>query len=157
MKDCFRLLLIIAAIALTGCGGTMNGTVHAQGSSTPAILSGTCDTSNLPTAYMIGLGGADGCVSLTGSGNTGLPIPSAGTLQNLRVLTASEGAVVTVYINGTASALTCAVPGNGFAPGSNCSDTTHTVSVAAGDLVAVQAATTTASSIGFTQVSLEKQ
>jgi hypothetical protein len=157
MKDSVTLLLIIAAVSMTGCGGSMNSTVHAQGNSTPAILSGTCDTSNLPTAYMIGLGAADGCISLTGSSNTGLPMPSAGTLQNLRVLTASEGAVVTVYINGSASALTCTIPGNGFTPGSKCSDTTHTVSVSAGDLVAVQAATTSASSIGFTQVSLEKQ
>jgi len=156
MKYGLTILLFVVAAAMAGCG-SMTSTVHAQQDTTPAILSGFCNSSNLTTAYMMGLGAGDGCTSLTGSSNTGLPVPSAGTLQNLRVLTATQGAIVTVYVNGNPSPLTCTVAGTGPAPGSKCSDTSHTVSVSAGDLVTVQAVTTSAASIEFTQVSLEKQ
>jgi hypothetical protein len=151
------LFLLILVVIMSGCGGSMQGTVHAQANATPAILSAHCTSSNSSIAYMAGLGGDESCNSLTGSSNTGLPIPSAGTLQNLRVFAPQGGMVVTVFINGTASATTCTVSGSSFAFGNNCSDTTHTTAVSAGDLVSIQASKSGVSSIEFMQVSLEKQ
>jgi hypothetical protein len=108
---------------------------------------------------MTGLGSTNGfCGSATGSDNTGLPMPSAGVLANLRVLSPNTGAVVTVLINGKSSPLTCTIPGSGaFAPGSTCSDGAHTANVAAGDLVAVKITATAQSTVQATEVALEKQ
>jgi hypothetical protein len=142
----------------TGCGGGLDTTVHAAAATTPAILSGYCPASNTSTAFMVNMGASDDCNSLTGTSNTGLPIPSAGTLQNMRVLSGSTGAVVTVLVNGQPTAITCTVPGAGtFTPGSSCQDGTHTQPVSAGDLVTIQATTSVSSIVQGTQVSLEKQ
>lgn len=149
-------LLTLFILATIGCGG-VNDTVHAA-SATPAILSGYCNNSNLPTAYMTNMGGSDICNSLTGTPQTGVPIPSAGTLQNLRVMSASTGSVWTVLVNGTATEITCTIPGTGSAvPGSVCSDTQHSRALNGGDLVTIQATTTLANSVVWSQVSLEKQ
>ena len=100
MKPKLLFLSLIPTITIIACGGTMSSTVHAQQNSTAAILSGHCAASNLPIAFMIGLGATDEtCNSNTGSNNTGLPVPSAGTLQNLRALSSSGGAIVTIFIN----------------------------------------------------------
>ena len=96
--------------------------------------------------------------SVTGQPVPCSPIPSSGTLQNMRVLSGSTGAVVTVLVNGQPTSITCTVAGTGaFVPGSSCQDNTHSQPVSAGDLVAIQAATAVASSIQEMQVSLEKQ
>jgi hypothetical protein len=162
MKINTRLLLtsslLVSIFVSVGCGGGINSSVQAAAATTPAILSGYCPASNTSTAFMANMGATDDCNSLTGSSNTGLPIPSSGTLQNMRVLSGSTGAVVTVLLNGQPTALTCTVPGSGaFVPGSSCQDNTHTQPVSAGDLVAIQATTAVASSIQGMQVSLEKQ
>jgi hypothetical protein len=149
-------LLLIACLAWVGCG---EATVHAQQTTVPAILTGYCDgsgpTSTPVTTFLIGLGGGVACETLTGTNNTGVPMPSAGTLPNLH-LVSLRGASVTVFVNGNSSAMTCTVPSTGSLPGA-CSDTTHTVQGAAGDLVAVQASSATSTIIQGVQVSLEKQ
>lgn len=62
----------------------------------------------------------------------------AGTIKNLgvsfRSLTISTTTVVTLYKNGTATALTCTVSS---ATSGSCADTTNSVSVAAGDSLAI--------------------
>jgi hypothetical protein len=153
------LLISIAVMAcsvLVGCG---DSTVHAQQAATAAILTGYCDASDLgtapATAFLTGLGGGTTCENLNGTNNTGVPMPSAGTLQNLHALSL-RGATVTVIVNGTSSTMSCTVPATGTLPGS-CSDTTHSVQVAAGDLVAVEATQATSAQIQGVQVSLEKQ
>lgn len=70
-----------------------------------------------------------------------MPAPQACTLKNLFVLMgaaqpAGGTLVITAFVNGADTALTCAVS----AGGTTCNDTTHTVSIAQGDLVAVHAA-----------------
>lgn len=64
-------------------------------------------------------------------------VPFNGVVKNLRVLTTAPGvqgeedntAIVTLYKNGSATGLTCTVSGAATA----ANDTTHTVTVAAGD------------------------
>jgi hypothetical protein len=68
-----------------------------------------------------------------------LMAPRAGTLTNLLVLmdnvaSAGTGMKFTVYKNGVATALTCTIA----AGGTTASDNTHTVAVAAGDLIGVR-------------------
>jgi hypothetical protein len=69
------------------------------------------------------------------------PLPRAGTVRNLRLVTAgaqpaSGALVVTVRKNGVATAVTLTVPINGAA--GLYSDTTHSVAFAAGDLLSVE-------------------
>lgn len=81
-------------------------------------------------------------------------IPTGGTIKNLYVkLSAAPGAgttrVFTLYLNGSPSALTCTVSG-GAATTAN--DSTHTVTVAAGDEVSLQSSITgtpAAAKLGF--------
>lgn len=66
-------------------------------------------------------------------------IPAAGTLQNFYVFVQAAPAAgrswtLTVRKNGADTAVTCTIPGFNS---QSCSDTTHTVSFAAGDLIAV--------------------
>jgi len=161
MKNLGQYFLVAAifgfCLVSVGCGG--DATVHAQQTTTAAILTGYCDASNTgttpATAFLTGLGGGMSCSSINGTNNTGVPMPSAGTLQNLHAAML-RGGTVTVFVNGTSSAMTCTVPTSGALPGA-CSDTTHGVQVAAGDLVAVQATLSTSEQIQGVQVSLEKQ
>lgn len=154
----FAILIacLSCSFAWVGCGAET--TVHAQQTITPAILSGYCDAGGPPTSpdtFLVGLGGGAGCQSLIGTNNTGVPMPSAGTLQNLH-LSSLRGVTVTVMVNGNSTAMTCTVSSTGSLPGT-CSDSTHTIQVAAGDLVAVQASSASSTQIQGVQVSLEKQ
>lgn len=150
-------VLMLPLLILAGCSsrGSFTPTAQAQQMTitTPAILSGYCD--NGPTtSFMIGLGSTSGCLS-NGSA-MGLPIPSGGSLRNLRVNGLANGELVTVLINGISSGITCTLPVTPSTFG-NCSDTTHTTTVAAGDLVAVEASSINGSPVQFIQVALEKQ
>ncbi|MGA2857025.1 MAG: hypothetical protein ABSE40_09155 [Candidatus Sulfotelmatobacter sp.] len=82
-------------------------------------------------------------------------MPSAGTLMNLRVTddATNQGSVATVYVNGTATALTCTEDSSG-----KCSDTTHGIEVQAGDEVEATYTTSTGqvSNAGF-YMSFEKR
>jgi len=68
------------------------------------------------------------------------PLPVGGTLGNLRVhVTASSAdpASATVYVNGTATAVTCTIASGD----TDCPETMSTVPVVAGDLVTVEVST----------------
>jgi len=130
---------------------------HARVQSSYAIFSGQCFQNPAPNSspwysasysgYVVVIG-TPGCwdyegtiVSPSSSSAVGFPMPSPGTLSNLTVYVggASSGSgygATTVYVNGSASALTCSVS-TGTGNPVTCSDTTDTVSVATGDLVIV--------------------
>jgi hypothetical protein len=84
---------------------------------------------------------------------------SPGTLYGLNVYSSAVvvgGAgkdVATVYKNGTATAITCTIA----AAGTTCSDLTHSVATAAGDVIAVKWVTATSDTAANVSASIEKQ
>jgi hypothetical protein len=121
----------------------------------PAILSGWCAqamTSFAGTTFgsFLGFGvltnggpNSQRCQDLsittpTANNVFGIPLPSAGTIRNLRVVSSVAGnagtaSVFTVYKNGGSNSITCTI-GNGA---TTCGDATNNFSVVAGDTVAV--------------------
>jgi hypothetical protein len=100
----------------------------------------------------------------TGYLNTGLPIPSAGTLQNL-TLVAYQGlttppfqVTVTTWVNSAPTPLSCTITVATIHQAITCSDPVNSVAVNAGDTVSVMM-TTAAPNAGAMSmnVSLEKQ
>jgi hypothetical protein len=91
------------------------------------------------TGVLLQLGSED--VSQAGCSNTytpttvvGLPITSAGTLQNLTVASNDNGLypiTVSVYVSGIATTITCTITSN------TCSDIVDTAAVLPGQTVAV--------------------
>lgn len=116
-----------------------------RASATSALLHfGNSSVSSTTTSRYMTPGYEDG---LAGTAVVQYYAPFAGNLKNLWVrhnTPAGNGnpIVYTIRINGAASALTCSV----FSTASNGSDTTHTVAVAAGDRIDLQA--TKAAGIG---------
>jgi hypothetical protein len=98
------------------------------------VLSGGVDfVDPLDTTGFVGLGRRE-MVAPTARA-AGAPIPVAGTLSKLNVqLGAAADASVTVFVNGVASPLTCAVT----PPAATCVDGTRSVNLTASDTVAVQ-------------------
>jgi hypothetical protein len=136
---------LLAGVLVLGC---IAGLALGRGQSTqeaitqpsPAILVGGCNGVQSPNEpYIVfGLGQEEfTCDEITQLPfTTGVPMGSAGTLQNLRLANGRErdltpGSVATVYLNGTATALACTVSAS-----STCVDSMHKVTVKAGDLVA---------------------
>lgn len=144
---CAMVLFTAFAVAISGC--SMEPTVKAQ--SPIAINSMLFGESNLGLAFN---SPAQTTVFLqTSVGdpiNTdvySIPMPSHATLSHLHFASINNtlnSAVVTisVYVNGAPSMISCTVT----APGTMCSDTTHSVPVNEGDLVTIGMALTTASS-----------
>jgi hypothetical protein len=86
-----------------------------------------------------------------------IPATSVGTAKNMRVRCGTAGAgaasgVFTLIQNGANSALTCTV-----GTGQTCSDATHSVSLAAGDLLLIQFTTQAAETLANCAVSFEIQ
>jgi hypothetical protein len=137
-------VLILGCVSALAIGrGQDSARPQTKQSSTPTILSGGCAPGkayNRGAVPVFGLGqyATTTCIAYHGVINptSGVPMPSAGVLQNLRAVggtterTGQEG-VLTIYVNGVSSSLTCTIDASGV-----CSDTTNTVSVNAGDSVA---------------------
>ena len=130
----------------------------ASDTSTPAILTGGCESfPGAPgaTYTLFGLGQySAGCEP--GLPQSGIPMPSAGILQNLHVVgglaaKAGKGGVATIWVNKKSTALTCTVDSSG-----TCVDTSDVVSVNAGDTVAATYAPGSGISTSVS-VALEKQ
>lgn len=119
--------------------------------SAPALLevwwcTGTIGTSNA-TAYQLAPGSTAGQTCAGAASTTAtVPMPVACTAKNLYAVNGTAGAlvtsgIVTLYQSGVgATALTCTL-----GTGTNCHDTTHTVSIAAGDNLAIAVTTGQAS------------
>jgi hypothetical protein len=96
-----------------------------------------------PTGGNFGQGNGDGFAVAAA------PMPTACTFDSLQVSATTSGVafpyVITLWKNDTPTALTCGLTTDVGSNTVTCSDTTHNVSVAAGDLVATQVSQT-----GFT-------
>jgi len=123
----------------TGAAGTTgqwvlvnNGTMGSRGSRITAFCTGTVGSAE--TEYLNGAA-CSGATTLTAR----TIITTNGTLANLRVVSSANflgtgGTATKVFVNGSATALTCSAA----AAATTCSDTTHSVAVFSGDVVAVQ-------------------
>ena len=109
----------ITAGALTYAGGctgtaTSSSTITLQGLGIPATSAHACTATTVTAA---------------------ITVPRAGVLKNLSATAGTGGVgsgsgVLTVYKNGSASAVTCT-----FGTATACSDTTHSVTLATGDII----------------------
>ena len=149
-----KLLLLLLFAVVTFAAPSTPQLVHTPGivpafcaANMPSNFTGAIDslpplgagTSNLPCTTTVG--GTSATVN-------GLPFPSAGSLQNLTVSVVTGSAVTsssfslvfTVYVNGTASGLTCTTSvsyANNISSPVKCSDNSDTVSINAGDVVSL--------------------
>jgi hypothetical protein len=129
--------------------GTMGPTASAQ------LITQLCTgavTSSSTTDYVVA---GENCTV-----TTGIPVvmSSSGTLYNFRVhssaaaTSTSSDQIATVVKNGSATAITCNLSGVAV-----CSDLTHSVSVAAGDLITFSYLTGTSDTAANLTMSVEKQ
>lgn len=86
-------------------------------------------------------------------------MPTSGVLDQLRVDGSAPGAAKsvtwTVFKNGVATAITCQMAGSGSGAGITfCSDTTHSVSVAAGDTLSLESVVSGTPTTGNTGASM---
>jgi hypothetical protein len=150
----------VGTTGATGPAGAtgQNGNPGANGSQGPAGPTGPTGTvaaggvaqmvmnsiASISTAgtYAAPISGGSGiATSAAAEGYEEQPVSSSGTFSNLYVRIASGGvayqASVTLYKNGAATAITCSTGTTAASIGATatCSDTTHTISVAAGDSV----------------------
>jgi len=155
--SCAVLLGIATGLVLSSCGSS----VHAA-TNPVAILSGYSEwysDNTVPAPVLVtGLGGDQfGDAIQSSAADSGLPMPSGGTLKNLHVAGLKQGDTVTVFVNGTVTAITCTLP-TGGGTGGTCSDTGDSVPVQAGDLVAVMVnPPLTPHTLHSLQVALEKE
>lgn len=124
----------------TGAAGTSgqwirigHGTMSPAGSRVSAFCTGTAGSAE--TEYLNGAA-CSGATTLTAR----QIISTGGTLANLYVVSSAAFTggtnkdVITVYKNGSATAITCTAA----ATATTCSDTTHSVAVVPGDIIAFQ-------------------
>ncbi len=122
--------------SLTLAGTTVTGLSAAAVENGVPISAYCSSTSPSGTFALVPGGTASSCTTSTA---IPVPIPYACTAGNLYVVAGvspTSTAAVTLYKNGSASALTCTLTN----PATTCNDTSHTVSLIAGDLWAVEGA-----------------
>lgn len=136
----------IAGILVAACFGAIIAAGHGDisqpasgGNDVAAVFTGVCVDSTRPAnisevVYPFGTE-SDGCGPGIPTPIHGVPIPSKGILQILRVTGGpefgpGEGSVITVFVNGAPTSLSCTVDSS-----EKCADTTHKVRVYGGDEV----------------------
>ena len=109
------------------------------------VLNGRCTGTANATAGIYGLTGIDPTINTIACNSTAVTVAAVpgtvinrpGLLKSLSVTataagTNSSSGAVTLNKNGSATTITCTI-----GTGTSCSDTTHTVSVAAGDIISI--------------------
>lgn len=117
-----------------------------------ATCSGTATSSSTLFLFPIGQISAFTCTITTAT--SGIPMPAAGTIKNLRFVAGTGGKAgdaVTILKNASATGMpTCT-----YGTATTCSDTSTSGSVAAGDLITVKIVTTTTDTTANVQVSFQ--
>ncbi len=154
-------VLTIALLLLAACGGGLESTnvinpppVQAQNPVQGAILYGFCQAPSQGggTVWILGLGTAKDC-----SGGTstmplgGVVLTSSGKLLSLR-FKANTAVALTVYVNGSPTALSCPIPA-----GSTSCGSIGNITVFDGDEVAIGVTPAGAGAFSNIRVSVEKQ
>ncbi|HEX4520407.1 MAG TPA: hypothetical protein VH063_12570 [Gaiellaceae bacterium] len=123
----------------TGAVGPTGATGPAGG---PAELSGVVGFLDpLDATGFIGEGGISNLAPT--AAEAGSPVASAATVSGFRGRVGSAvgggGVVLTLYLDGSATAVSCSIPSGS----TSCTDSAHSVSISAGDVIAVQLANST--------------
>jgi hypothetical protein len=166
----FALVVTAFSLSLVHQAFAADAKHHLQ---TSGILTGYCVNSpNAPGAYLSGLGDVgNGSLGNTGCNTSSLPpaslpaapipMPSNGVLTHLVATAIREGGgdvIVTLIINGSPTALSCALPtGNQNGARVSCSDEQDAVCVRPGDLVAVYLAIDSFFPVSDLTVSLDRK
>src|SRR6266496_1284252 len=137
--------------ALIGDGTKFVSTAFAKNTFV-ASCSGTATAST--TLYLFPVGQISAFTCTITSATAGIPMPSAGTLRNLRFLAGTGGKAgdaVTILKGASATGMpTCT-----FGTGTTCSDTSTQGSVVAGDAITVKITTGTSETLANVHVSFE--
>jgi hypothetical protein len=118
-----------------------NGSVTCHVPATP-VFSRVDNIASGNTDYGEASGELNGDLSGQALANAGQVTPVALTGGNLSVIANHSNVTVTMFVNGTASALTCTTGAGG-----SCTDTTHTVAVPAGAVIEFQVKNNSGTSI----------
>jgi hypothetical protein len=133
---------LTAGVLVAACFGAVMAAGHgdvrqpASDLVTRTILVGGCAALGGPGGtFVVPLGSTNELCVQSGAPLHGVPIPSHGNIRNLRVTggygaNAESGSVVTVYVNGSPTALSCTVGTAG-----TCENQTDSIKVKAGDEV----------------------
>jgi hypothetical protein len=130
------------ATGSTGPTGTTGatGATGATGTNGTTVLAGGGLTTKFGTIF-ISYGAFNQSAT---AADVGVPAAMAGTLHGLQVklesppgTSSNDEYVLTVLVNGSATAITCTITGTSA---TSCADTTHTAAVLPGDLLELQAA-----------------
>lgn len=146
--DCLPATGTTAQWIRTQAGGTMGGWT---GASVRSFCTGTAGSAE--TEFLNGAA-CSGATTATAR----QVISSPGTLANLRVFSSAAFTggtnkdVLTVFKNGSATALTCTAAG----AATTCSDVAHSVAVAAGDVITFQFVSATSDTAANVSASVEK-
>jgi hypothetical protein len=125
------------ATGATGPSGTSSGVAYVSGFQNPGSSSSVGAPFFVPPVGFAN----QGIGNNTGADGQSMPSPIACTLSGFTVAVnnysspGSDTSTLTVYVNGAATSMSCSVTTN--ANKSSCSDTTHTLSIGVGDLLAV--------------------
>jgi hypothetical protein len=117
-----------------------------------ATCSGTATSS--ATLFLFPIGQISALTCTITAATSGIPMPAAGTVKNLRFVAGTAGKAgdaVTILKNGSATGMPTCV----YGAGTTCSDTSTSGSVAAGDLITVKIVTTTTDTTANVQVSFQ--
>jgi hypothetical protein len=135
------LTVIAVSLTLVSRMSVANESGHALKPS--GILIGSCEGRVLSQgSYLVGLGGTSDCSYATGLPPLLIPMPSDGGLSHLVVnalspYNGSGPAVLTLMVNGSATALTCTLPAGNPNQQISCTDKEHLVRIHTGDSIGV--------------------
>jgi len=124
----------------------------------PATYNAVCSgTASAGATLFLFMGGASAIACTDTTENLSMVMATAGTIRNLRVRAGTAGAGVgsgamTLRKNGVDTTVTCTCNS-----GTNCSDTTHSFTVVAGDLVTKKMVTIGGETLANVRASWEKE
>ena len=124
----------------------------------PATYNAICSgTASATATLFLFMGGATGIACTDTTENLSLVMATAGTIRNLRARAGTAGVgvgsgAITLRKNGVDTTVVCTMN-----TGNNCNDTTHSFTVAAGDLISVKMVTIGGETLANVRVAWEKE
>jgi hypothetical protein len=154
---------VVTSYTWTVPGADAQGVVTSDGAGTltltrPGIMSAFCSGAATASATLFLFHAGAAVIACTDTTTLlTIPISSAGTIRNLNVKAGTAGAaagsgIMTLQKGGVDTTVTCTV-----GTGTTCSDTTHSFTVAAGDLIGLKMVTAGGETIANVRATWEKE